>query len=162
MFRRTALFLCLALTVLITAGWIATAINANWRYWRSFYEDPKCPQCSACTCVALSNGCLRIAWVNGPSQVFSVPQTETVLPFYERSPGYMWNLGIPLWMPAAACGVISLLLWRSIRRKRRRASGVCKRCGYDLTGLTAPRCPECGHGFELPEGQPESQPMPPC
>ncbi len=25
---------------------------------------------------------------------------------------------------------------------------ICRRCGYDLTGLTEPRCPECGTPFE--------------
>ena len=29
----------------------------------------------------------------------------------------------------------------------------CRCCGYDLTGLTAPRCPECGTVFE--EKQPD-------
>ena len=25
---------------------------------------------------------------------------------------------------------------------------VCKKCGYDLRGLTEHRCPECGHAFD--------------
>lgn len=25
---------------------------------------------------------------------------------------------------------------------------VCLKCGYDLRGQTAPRCPECGHAFD--------------
>lgn len=31
-----------------------------------------------------------------------------------------------------------------IRRHRRRKSNQCLRCGYNLTGLTESRCPECG------------------
>jgi hypothetical protein len=31
-----------------------------------------------------------------------------------------------------------------LRRWRRRRRGLCVRCGYNLTGLTEPRCPECG------------------
>ena len=31
-----------------------------------------------------------------------------------------------------------------LRRWRRRRKGLCAKCGYNLTGLTAPRCPECG------------------
>lgn len=27
--------------------------------------------------------------------------------------------------------------------------GLCQTCGYDLTGLTSPRCPECGTGFVI-------------
>lgn len=26
----------------------------------------------------------------------------------------------------------------------------CEKCGYDLRGLTGPRCPECGHPFHKP------------
>ncbi|HNQ23832.1 MAG TPA: hypothetical protein PKK06_12120 [Phycisphaerae bacterium] len=33
------------------------------------------------------------------------------------------------------------------RRRRRRRHGQCIRCGYNLTGLTEPRCPECGLEF---------------
>lgn len=31
-----------------------------------------------------------------------------------------------------------------VRRWRRRKRGLCIHCGYNLTGLTAPRFPECG------------------
>ena len=31
-----------------------------------------------------------------------------------------------------------------LRRYRRRKRGLCIKCGYNLTGLTEPRCPECG------------------
>lgn len=33
------------------------------------------------------------------------------------------------------------------RRAKRRAMGLCSRCGYNLTGLTESRCPECGLEF---------------
>ena len=32
------------------------------------------------------------------------------------------------------------------RRRRRRLSGVCVGCGYDLTGNVSGVCPECGTG----------------
>ena len=28
----------------------------------------------------------------------------------------------------------------------------CAQCGYDVTGLTEPRCPECGQSFEPRNG----------
>ena len=31
-----------------------------------------------------------------------------------------------------------------VRRWRRRKRGLCVHCGYNLTGLADPRCPECG------------------
>jgi hypothetical protein len=32
-----------------------------------------------------------------------------------------------------------------------RRAFTCKRCGYDLTGLSEPRCPECGTDFDPDE-----------
>ncbi|CAG0949762.1 hypothetical protein PHYC_00134 [Phycisphaerales bacterium] len=49
---------------------------------------------------------------------------------------------IPLWIPAAALGVSSTLLWRRHWGRRR---GVCPACNYALTGLApGSPCPECG------------------
>ena len=44
---------------------------------------------------------------------------------------------------------LALLLRRRWRTHRRRKLGLCVKCGYNLTGLTSPRCPECGTGFDL-------------
>lgn len=47
---------------------------------------------------------------------------------------------IPLWM----IFVPSFAGWLYLSRKPRRTPGRCARCGYDLTGNVAGRCPECG------------------
>lgn len=36
------------------------------------------------------------------------------------------------------------------RRNRTNSGRVCIKCGYDLTGLNEPRCPECGTRFSKP------------
>ncbi len=43
--------------------------------------------------------------------------------------------------------VPTLLMWW-LDRPRRPLAGHCRRCGYNLRGLTEARCPECGAGFE--------------
>jgi uncharacterized paraquat-inducible protein A len=43
--------------------------------------------------------------------------------------------------------VNGLLLWQALheeKREMRRRSGLCANCGYDLSGNTTGRCPECG------------------
>jgi hypothetical protein len=56
----------------------------------------------------------------------------------------IWLVGIPvIFLPWFA-----LAPWRWIARRRRRKRGSCVHCGYSLTGLTEPRCPECGTPFD--------------
>ena len=50
----------------------------------------------------------------------------------------------PLWPLFLAVAVPTLLVWRFVPKFPR---GHCRRCGYNLTGLTEARCPECGTGF---------------
>jgi hypothetical protein len=35
-------------------------------------------------------------------------------------------------------------IWLATHRRTSRQSGLCRRCGYDLTGNTSGTCPECG------------------
>jgi len=45
--------------------------------------------------------------------------------------------GIDVWIRAHWCQ-------RRREQRERLASGQCENCGYDLTGNTSGRCPECG------------------
>src|SRR5690606_9385769 len=64
--------------------------------------------------------------------------------------GYM-NGGIPQWDAFMTLGFpvellcLVLAVWIVVRdlRKRRRATGICAGCGYDLRA-TPDHCPECG------------------
>lgn len=51
-----------------------------------------------------------------------------------------WPIALVLSVPA---GWMSLGLRQRVISRRRRAAGMCARCGYDLRG-TPQRCPECG------------------
>lgn len=52
-------------------------------------------------------------------------------------------LGFPLWLPFLLIAIPTGFLFWSDHRRRMRV-GCCEKCGYDLTGNTTGRCPECG------------------
>jgi hypothetical protein len=55
-------------------------------------------------------------------------------------------VSMPLWLPFLALLLPTLFLWYVDRRC---PPGHC-RCGYNLTGLTSGRCPECGTSVVAP------------
>ena len=56
---------------------------------------------------------------------------------------------LPLWMPTVAFLIYPVVafLRGPVRRHKRRKSGCCPRCGYDLTANVTGVCPECGRKF---------------
>lgn len=57
-----------------------------------------------------------------------------------------FRVGIPLWFPFAILIAAYHLLGRIDRRPK---IGHCRCCGYDLTGNTSGRCPECGENLSV-------------
>lgn len=53
---------------------------------------------------------------------------------------------IPLRSTSVLFAVVAgyLAAWPYLCRYRRRKRGLCVKCGYDLTGNTSGKCPECG------------------
>ena len=73
-----------------------------------------------------------IAW---PSRQSGVPSTVlTRVPF--------WVLRLLFLLFA------STLIACAVGSRRRPKPGFCDQCGYNLKGLTEPRCPECGTTFD--------------
>jgi hypothetical protein len=72
-------------------------------------------------------------------------------PINERVGCFMGSVAAPsLWL------VGTVFVWReSAAERAARLKGsdalVCPTCGYNLTGLSEPRCPECGSRFTLDE-----------
>jgi hypothetical protein len=44
--------------------------------------------------------------------------------------------------------ILLLIYMRKLELKQQSREPTCERCGYSLTGLTRPRCPECGKAFD--------------
>jgi hypothetical protein len=70
----------------------------------------------------------------------------------DRLPVKIISLFCPRWFPFLLCLLLAayptiVLIRGPLRRWRRRRKGLCLRCGYNLTGLPEPRCPECGESI---------------
>ena len=62
---------------------------------------------------------------------------------------YETYIRIPLWIPILIAmpypsALLTIQLWRVMRRRRRRRVGLCVTCGYNLKFNTSGYCPECG------------------
>jgi hypothetical protein len=67
--------------------------------------------------------------------------------------GTFFSLMIGITMIFWTFGPGVVLLFFSVRGRHEHPAGICARCGYDLRGLTEPRCPECGTPFEKADAQ---------
>jgi hypothetical protein len=107
------------------------------RYWRYEYDG------------LTTGGILAGSWWLIPNDVVEhlnlpAPNPRLSLRCFKSERG-VWGHGVtidaPLWPLAVT--VIGASAW-ALRGLRRRAAGCCRGCGYDLAGLTADLCPECG------------------
>jgi len=83
-------------------------------------------------------------WLIGPEQVGGFPP---LLEWRSSQSGNLLHhtLRTSVWVPVLTFAAAPLLaLARYIRRRRLPPPGHCLSCGYNLTGNTSGRCPECG------------------
>jgi predicted RNA-binding Zn-ribbon protein involved in translation (DUF1610 family) len=69
---------------------------------------------------------------------------------------------MPALMLFAIILIAGVLLRAGLRRRRRGTTPHCRRCGYNLTGLVSPYCPECGlvlDETEIVYGEPYRRPV---
>jgi len=50
---------------------------------------------------------------------------------------------VTIFVPFTLCALYAAAKWMMLRGPL--ADRPCRQCGYELTGLISPRCPECGH-----------------
>lgn len=78
------------------------------------------------------------------------PITPAKIVDFGKTNPVLISASAPLWAPTTL--FFAWPLWAFFRgpwrRSSRRAKGICLHCSYNLTGLTEPRCPECGTGFD--------------
>ncbi len=87
-------------------------------------------------------GCSPTGFQSGLTQYPSRPVYWELR--YQQRPGGTLRIGVPFWLPLSFA-VVPPLWWLIQRweRVRRRNSGLCRECGYDIRA-SRERCPECG------------------
>ncbi len=59
-----------------------------------------------------------------------------------------WYFKFPLWIPTLLFAMMFCIAYLPLHRRRKRKKlDLCVKCGYNLKGLSEPRCPECGKSF---------------
>ena len=118
----------------------------------SLEASPRIPQCRVCRQPEISHAphCFMkgvIIDVFNPSEQRDL--SYGVLSWRTRvSRGWRTSeCDVPLWLPFALLAAYPVIAFvrGPLRRYRRRKRNQCAHCGYNLTGLPEPRCPECGN-----------------
>ena len=123
------------LTILLVAAW-----GLSLR-WRTGYHPKAGRQ------LVINDGWIFIAYLDdhactGPGWFIDsarVSDRGTILPWVLRGSG---DVVIPFWVFIIVTVVPTVFLF--YRDRRRPRPGCCMACGYNLTGNTSGRCPECG------------------
>lgn len=71
-------------------------------------------------------------------------------PAPDPAPELSTHVQLRLWVAFVALAPYPVIVYccGPARRWRRRRRGLCVKCGYNLRGLTEPRCPECFNEFD--------------
>ncbi len=119
------------MSVLIAAAFV---LSAWWWVWIAFPDGPF---------ISVHAGAIE----------FRYPSAETWAGYMRHGAGlrfalvgttFVFGFILPLVYPFLAVAVPTLIVWRFGRKPVK--PGHC-RCGYNLTGLTEARCPECGQAL---------------
>jgi hypothetical protein len=130
-----------AIVVAMTATVVLVAAYWLWLWRKSVVWTPS----RVSRTIAGTIGCLVAGAVLG-AVIMTVPRMNeaTFAVFFGGV------FAIVLWLP------VTVLLWRETAAERAERIGqsagdvvFCPRCGYNMTGLYEPRCPECGSRFTL-------------
>jgi len=136
--RSTGKWAGAALVATLLVLWIG---SARFMVWSKLRDD---------FALSVQSGCL-VVLVDGSGQFlgetgFEFTGHDRTFEWWFWSEWIQWNplmavVFIPIWFIALLVALPTAWLWC---RDRRRATGLCIKCGYDLRGADHAACPECG------------------
>lgn len=142
--RKFILFTGALLCFLIAAAFVLS------RWWCVWVNVP-IPGGPTQSVLVIAGGCVvESVRADGERSLFGFQET---VPGYTATEWQLWNhweaadsgVVFPLYVLLLAGAIPTLLVSRFAPKFPR---GHCQRCGYNLQGLTEPRCPECGESFQ--------------
>jgi hypothetical protein len=118
---------------------------------REFHHETESIEFASPVEVETPHASTLLTYQSGEQPVYKIYFDRLGFAYYRNdvnSMGHDHCVNLPMWSLAALSGLgPTIFLGRGVnairRRRRRRARGLCLRCGYDLRA-SPDRCPECG------------------
>ena len=138
----------ITLCVLLFALWLVS----GWAEFDCLVEPARGPD----TCLVVRRGCVTCnastyrdcfrppagLQISSGAPGWDWWRWETAFLEPSKDPRWLLHSEFPLWLPFLLIALpTGFLLWSDHRKRIR---GGCVECGYDLTGNTSGKCPECG------------------
>ena len=152
MIHKSIILLLLLVAIAFAALWPKSFRNPKPRFFLAYTA-------SAEIMFLCHNGSLRISHWTESTVVGSTKSVEnswmgfgytvSIRDTPQGRSSRMHRFIFPMWFTAivfVAYPIVALI--RGVRRRLRQRHGYCRKCGYNLTGLPEPRCPECGTRFD--------------
>jgi hypothetical protein len=134
-----SLLLCVAVAVL----WARSYVKADFVGFKHPQRGVAVISSGGAVYIGLSSGVGGFYFRSNPASQWGLSDSRW-WPFYsdrDTAKG-AWTVIIPHWLGIAFAAPVALMLRR--RHRRRRWTGHCASCGYNLTGNVSGVCPECG------------------
>ncbi|MBX3403040.1 MAG: hypothetical protein KF699_06460 [Phycisphaeraceae bacterium] len=131
-----------AVIVASVVGSVATGMGWSWSWTQTGGGSVRG--------VAVARGGLHWHDSSAVPMLGGIPIIGRFFTLHIESPGWWFRIRaskqqrefvVPMWSIGLAAAAVGVVAWR---RSRRETPGFCARCGYDLAGLLAGVCPECG------------------